>query len=170
MNANTNIQTKPSSLTQPRLRGRGRQAFWVVVLIGGAVALVSYLSGCTGHARHQRGFVAEDGPQNIHKGTEWALQNVDATQEQREKVGAILQELDADLVRWQEERQALKNRFVLALQGEQVNPEQLAKLKSDSGTLVDRALSRTVEVVLKVSEVLTPEQRKKLVANWRVAQ
>jgi len=170
MNTNTDSQTKRFSVTQHRLRGRGRQAFWMIVLIGGAVALVSYASGCTGHPRHQRGFVAQDVPQSIHKGTEWALKNVDATQEQREQIGAILQELDSDVVRWQEERQALKDRFIQVLQGEQVNPEQLAKIKSASVTMADQALSQTVEVVLKVSEVLTPEQRKKLVATWRVSQ
>lgn len=170
MNDKANIQDNQGSISEHRLRGRGRRAFWVIVLIGVAVALASYLPGCTGHPRHQRGFVMEDGPQRIHKGTGWALTQVDATEEQRQEVATILQGLDPDVVRWQEERQALKARFIQALAAEQVNPNELATIKSAGVELADQALSRTVEVVLKVSDVLTPEQRQELVEKWRAHQ
>jgi len=169
MNDKTNIQRKRFSVSQ-HPRGYGRRAFWAIVLLGGMVTLFSYVPGCTGHSRHQRGFLAEDVPQRIHKGTEWALKKVDATPEQRHQVVTILEEVDLDVIRWQEKRRALKDRFIQALQAEQVDPDELATIKSASVTLTDQALSRTTEVVVKVSEILSPAQRRELVANWGAYQ
>lgn len=169
MNDKANIHDSGSVVNQHRIRGRGRRTFWVLVLIGVAVALAGYLPGCAGHHRHE-GIFAKDVRQSIHERAEWALTQVDATDEQREKITAILKDLDSDLVRWQEERRALRSRFMQALQTEQMNPDDLATIKSAGITLTDEALSRTMDVALQVSGVLTPKQREELVTTWRASQ
>jgi Spy/CpxP family protein refolding chaperone len=156
--------------SEHRIRGRGRRVFWGIVLIGVVAALTTYVTGCTDSPRHQRGFFTETVPHRIHDKVDRALTQVDATDEQREKIAVLLKNLDSDMSRWQEERQALRDRFMQALQVEQVNQNDLATIKSAGVTLADQALSRTVDATLKVSEVLTPKQRKELVAKWRSYQ
>jgi Spy/CpxP family protein refolding chaperone len=156
--------------SEHRIRGRGQRVFWVIVLIGVAAALTIYVTGCTDSTRHQRGFFTETLPHRIHDQVGRALTQVDATDEQREKVAVLLKSLDSDTARWQEERQALRDRFMQALQAEQVNQNDLATIKSAGVTLAHQALGRTVDAMFKVSEVLTPKQRKELVAKWRTYQ
>lgn len=170
MNDKTITGGNRAASSEHRIRGRGRQVFWVIVLIGVAAVLTTYVTGCTDSHRHQRGFFTETVPHRIHDKVDWALTQVDATDEQREKVAVLLKDLDSDAARWQEERQALKDRFMQALQAEQVNQNDLATIKSAGVTLADEALGRTVDATLKVSEVLTPKQRKELVAKWRTYQ
>ena len=167
MNDNVTIQDSHVPWSMRRPRGRGRRVFWVIDLIGLTVMVTAYVPGSTGHPRHQRGFVIGDNLQRNHQRTEWALTQLNATQEQRQQVQVILQSLELDAVRWQEERQALNDRLVQAFAATEVKPKELAAIKSAGVALADQALSRTVAVVLTVSEVLTPDQRQDLVARWQ---
>ena len=170
MNDKSVIHDNRAPLSEHRIRGRGRRALWAIVLIGAAAALASYVAGCSEYPRHQRGIFAEHGPRGIQEKVERALTQVDATDEQRQKVAAALKDLDSDATRWQEDRKVLRDRMMQALLAEQVDRNDLATIKSAGLSLADQALSRTVDTTLKLSEVLTAKQRKELVAQWKSDQ
>ena len=48
-----------------------------------------------------------------------------------------------------------------------MSPDELARIQAAGLSLAERAFNRSIHVVLKVSDVLTPEQRKKMVETWR---
>lgn len=160
-------RNEKSPLSEHRAQGRGRRAFGGMLLFGVAVLLLSYLPGCTESSKHQRGIFAQNHSHGIHTRLDWALAKVDATGPQREQVEALLKSLDADAATWQEARSALKARFILALQAEQVSLSDLMQIKADGVALADQALSRTIDTTLKVSEVLTSTQRQELAARWK---
>lgn len=153
-----------------RERGRGRKLFWGALLIVGVLILTGALA--RGGRHHRR--VAELPPEELfarmHQATDWALNTVDATDEQRTRIKAILDELAPDLVTFGSERQALRIRFTKAVQADQVSPDEVEEIRIASLNLAERAINRSLDLLLKVSEVFTPEQRKDLAHAWRVWQ
>lgn len=167
MNNSFFTRIEKSALSEPRPQGRGRRAFGGLLLFGVTLLLISYLPGCSESSRHQRGIFSQNHSHGIQKKLDWVLAKVEATGQQREQVEALLKGLDADAATWQEARSALKTRFMLALQAEQVSLSDLMQIKAEGVALADQAFSRTIDTTLKVSEVLTPAQRQELAARWR---
>ena len=170
MNDKGAIRDNRAGSKDHRFRGRGRRAFWVIVFLGGALALVSYVTACAGPSRHYSAGFTDHSWQAIRQRAEWMMSQVDATDEQRQKIAAIMKDLDSEAIRWQAERQELKERFMQALQTGPVNPHDLAMLKSAGVTLTDQALSRVLDATLQVSQVLTAKQRTELLAKWSSSQ
>lgn len=154
-----------TSPDEPRVRGRGRRTFWVMVFIGAAVAMVSYMMGCVDQHRHHRGLFSAHSAR-----PDWLLTQIETTDEQRQKMGTILTDFEAAAHTWRQEHEALRERFMQALQADQVSAGDLGAIKSTGMRLTDKALSRTVDAALQVSQTLTPEQRRELVAKWSRVQ
>jgi len=158
------FQLDDATITEHRVRGRGRRVFWGILLIGGTLLTVSLLTGCARSHRHPP---AEELQARIERGAEWALWKVEATDEQRTRVKGILQELTPDLVAYQRERELLVAQLATAIETGRNDPEEVARLRTAGLSLADRAIGRSIEVALRVSQVLTSEQRKELAESWK---
>ena len=162
-----------------RSRGHGRQLFWGAVLVGGALILSSVLAGrarSVGNSPYSSGHhwgrsSADLSPEDLQEKTSnvvnVALRRIDASDEQRRKIKSILNEAAPDMLAFQRERQALVDRFIKAVEAERMSPDELASIRAVTVRLVERASDRSIDTVCKVAEVLTPEQRKKLVETLR---
>jgi Spy/CpxP family protein refolding chaperone len=148
-------------------RFRGRLVLLSIGLIAGVLITSSLFAGYGGHRWHHRDLSEEELLQRMTRGTSWALSTVDATDEQRARINAILAELAPDMIRLQGERRVLVGHLIQAVEADQVSPDALARLQTAGLGLAEHALTRSIDVVLKASEVLTPEQRKELAAAWR---
>lgn len=150
-----------------RERGRGRKLFWGALLIVGAVILTGAFARGGRHHRSVAELPAEELFARMHQATDWALNTVNATEEQRIRIKAILDELAPELVTFGSERQVLRSRFTKAVQADQVSPDEVEGIRIASLNLAERAINRSLAMLLEVSEILTPEQRKDLAHAWR---
>ena len=160
-----------------RERGHGRLILGVLVFAAGALVVAGALSGWTRHSRdrHYRNhsFAAQT-PEEIRermtKGLQWFLNGLDTNDEQQRQINAILEELPPTLARFQTQRKNLMNRFVEAVEADQVSTEDFAEIRTATLNLTEEATGLTIDATVRVLEVLTPEQRKKLLELWRQHQ
>ena len=101
------------------------------------------------------------------KGLQWFLNGLDTTDEQQSQINAILEELPPTLARFQTQRKDLMNRFVEAVEADQVSTEDFAEIRTATLNLTEEATGLTIDATVRVLEILTPEQRKKLLELWR---
>ena len=155
-----------------RPRGRGRLPFWIIVLIVGVWLLSSFVFGRSqGHWRHAKwsyaGLTSQDPHKEIKAGVQWALSKVNATAEQRTQVNAILEGLVPEIEKAQHERQALQAQLLKAVAADQIDRAELEEVQAKTFNLTEKAFNQSFDTLLKISKVLTPEQRKELVKSWR---
>jgi Spy/CpxP family protein refolding chaperone len=148
-------------------RFRGRPLLLGVALVAGLLIVASSLAGHGRPRWHQNELSQAELLQNMTKRTAWALRRVDATDEQRARIDTILATLAPELVTLRKERHALMGEFLTIVEADEVGPEELARLHAAGLSLAERAFRRTTDIVLQVSEVLTPEQRQALVQEWK---
>ncbi|MBI5419857.1 MAG: periplasmic heavy metal sensor [Deltaproteobacteria bacterium] len=154
--------------------GRRRRLFRGVAVFASMLLVSGFLAGCARHAkdhharyRHHRELSQDEIRERLGRGATRALDKVNATGEQRARIDAILDGLAPDLAKLQGERRAIRDRFVKALEADKVDPGEVAQVRAAANDLVDRVSARIMDAVVKGSEVLTPEQRRELVAKWR---
>ncbi len=154
-----------------RSRGRGRMLFWGIVFSVGVGLLSSFVFGRSqGHWRNAKGSYArhtsKDPQKEIKAGVQWMLSRVNATVEQRTKVNSILEKLAPEIDKYQSERQALQAQFLKAAEADEISRTELQDIQAKSLSLTEKTLNQSIDTLLKISEVLTPEQRKQLVESW----
>ena len=116
-----------------------------------------WLAGGT-HGAHDPERVLE----HARLATRWVMRVVDATDEQEERVQAIVAAAATDLLelapRHREDREAL----AALLASDPIDRAALETLRADEMALFDRASRRLAAAVADAAEVLTPEQRAEL--------
>jgi periplasmic protein CpxP/Spy len=95
--------------------------------------------------------------------TDWMLNKVKATADQREKVKAIVAATLKDLADVREQHRENRDAFLAALAQPTVDRATLDQLRQSELHLADTASQRIVTTLADVSDVLTPEQRGELV-------
>lgn len=101
--------------------------------------------------------------ERIEFATDWMLNKVKATADQREKVQAIVGESLKDLAGVREQHRENRAAFLAALTQPTVDRATLDQLRQSELRLADTASQRIVTTLADVSDVLTPEQRGELV-------
>jgi protein CpxP len=114
-----------------------------------------------GHGGH--GFGRTHGPDHLRFGIEWALDRVDATDEQVEAIVAIAGSVAEGLSGLHDQHEAQREALVAALAGAAVDREALERLRTEGMALAEDASARLVTAVADAADVLTPEQRRALV-------
>jgi Spy/CpxP family protein refolding chaperone len=94
--------------------------------------------------------------------TDWILRRIDASEEQRQQVQAIVQAAVKDLLPMRDQHHQHRQDLRQALTQPTINRDALGEIRRAELQLADEASSRLVEAIADAAEVLTPEQRAKL--------
>jgi Spy/CpxP family protein refolding chaperone len=147
--------------------GRGaRRLCRQAVIIACAILAFGIVAGCARYHPH-RAKTPEEFRERFDKATQRALKKIDATEDQKARIKPIADDLAIALSGYREEHRALRGRFVKAFEAETVDSEEVARVRADLLALADRASRKFTESIVKASEVLTPEQRRKLAERWK---
>lgn len=150
-------------------RGFGRRLVQGTMFAAGILALSGF-AGCSRHYEQHAEMTPEQMLAKLNRGAEWVLWKVDATDEQEAKVKSVLTGLTPDVAELQARHKVLKMKFTTALAEDQINQDELARLRTAGLDLTDRVFNRSFDAMVQAAAVLTPEQRKKLGEAWKDRQ
>ena len=94
--------------------------------------------------------------------TDWVLKRVDATEEQKVRIKAIVQDAIKDLGQVREQHMQNRQAFMDALTQPSVDRASLQQLRKAELQLAESVSDRLVNAIADAADVLTPEQRGKL--------
>jgi protein CpxP len=95
--------------------------------------------------------------------TRWMLRDIDASDEQQERVARILTGTIDDLFRLKDKHQGNRQAFAAQLGAASLDRAALEEIRKSEIAVADEASKRLVQALADASEVLTPEQRQALV-------
>jgi Spy/CpxP family protein refolding chaperone len=128
--------------------------------LGGSGGPFGHGHGGWGRHGHHR-FSAEE----IRDHVEWMLRDVDASDEQVERITAIATATASELRGLHEQHRGARDQIAAALGGATVDRAALETLRAEHVAAADEASRKITDALAQVAEVLTPEQRAELVAQ-----
>ena len=152
-----------------------RRALWLGIVAGGlgliggvAIGSVETASAARWMARHAWGHAGGHGWHGRHdhgrRAVEWVLDEIEASDEQRIEVEAILDELHAELGGFHDAHHGYRETLVEALTGETVDAAALEEIRAEALALAEQASVELTAAVAAVARVLTPDQRAAIAA------
>jgi protein CpxP len=174
-----NEQNPKTAEVQPPSRKGGRRKFFGGLALGGLLGALTATSfnvwsqaqgspdgghghGCWGHKRTSA-MTPEERTARADFATQWVLSRVDATDEQKKRVQAIVQDAIKDLSEVREQHMKNRQAFMDALSQPTVDRAALQQIRQSEIQLAESASDRFVTAIADAADVLTPEQRGKLV-------
>jgi periplasmic protein CpxP/Spy len=167
-----NEQQTNQSVTKPNSKRR-----WVIAGIGGAIAAGLLALSAVGHAgpgmhgHHGHGMWAEMSPEQadkrIDKMVNWVLDDVNATPEQKQRVAQIAKEAAQELLPMRKQHKEARGRAVDLFAQPSIDRAAIEQLRVAELQLGEAASKRITNAIADAAEVLTPEQRVKLAAEWK---
>ena len=160
----------------PPARTGGRRKFFGGLALGGLLGALAAASfnvwsqgapdsgpgrGCWGHKRTS--MTSEERAARADFATQWVLSRVDATPEQKTRIQAIVQDAIKDLSQVREQHMKNRQAFMDALSQPTVDRATLKQIRQSEMQLAESASDRFVTAIADAADVLTPEQRGKLV-------
>ncbi|MDH5477200.1 MAG: periplasmic heavy metal sensor [Nitrospinota bacterium] len=146
----------------------------LVVVVAAAAALAMAVGVATG----KPGFMRHHGPwghgknmtqEDLADFSEFAVKrfsrHIEATDQQR---GALQKQVDAVIPKMMDlhkRKDAVRQKVIAALAQEKVDRAALESARQEAAALANEASGLIMETALAASEILTPEQRKELVAH-----
>ncbi|MEO8631057.1 MAG: periplasmic heavy metal sensor [Betaproteobacteria bacterium] len=175
------MSEQDSNATEPQHphgRRGGRRKFFRGMALGGLLGTLAMSSfsvwsqtqspdgerhgrGCWGHKRMSAA-TPEERAARADKATQWMLGKVDATDEQKTRIKAIVQDALKDLSQAREQHMKNRQAFVDTLAQPSVDREKLKSIRGDEMRMAESASDRMVNAIADAADVLTPEQRGKL--------
>ena len=123
-------------------------------------------TGCGRHHHDHGSMTAGEIAERMEDTAEFALDYVDATEDQTQQVNATLKAVAPDLVGYRDEHRALTQRMRELLGSDNIDRDELEIIRQEMLDLFDRATVRGMGALADVAEVLTLQQRQKLIAKW----
>ena len=152
--------------TTSRTPGRKRRPRWILMSIAGALALV--IGGMTWGAVAHSGR-SWDGDK-FEKFVEWKVEDmldeVEASDDQRDQVLAIVKAAVADLRETRDLKREMRHDLIAALTKETIDRNELELLRQRKMETVDGMSQRVLTALADTAEVLTHEQRQELAAEF----
>jgi Spy/CpxP family protein refolding chaperone len=170
MNQSNPANTMNGYSQQRRRRGgwsRFLGGFLMGALLAGSAVVYSQVgrgtqlgfSGPGWFGRHNGTGTIETAMERAEFATDWMLTRIQATDEQRQRVKAIVDNAIRDLYPAKEQHQQNRQALVQALLQTPVDRGALETARQSELQLAETVSSRLVGVLADVSEILTPEQR-----------
>jgi protein CpxP len=138
----------------------------VLTLLGGATAYV-YARGGGMHHGWDSSMSSEEIADRIEHGVKYMLADVDATPDQKAKVTAILQGAAKDVHALHDQHMAARNQFHEIFSAATIDRARLETVRTEELHLADDASKRIVTALADAAEVLSPEQRTKLMEEMQ---
>lgn len=168
MEPNANDTTPPAGPNCPRPehrrhhRGRGlRRGLFLLVAAGGFAFLLPKAIAGAGWSCARIDTVEQAQDKAMHA-TDFVLDRVDATDEQRDRIEAIVETAVPRVFATHGEGRAIRERARAALLQEPIDAAALEAARKDAIALIDRESAQMVEEIIAAGSVLTPEQRTRL--------
>ena len=180
--------TEPNSdaPTQPAAASN-RKRRWTVLVLG--VATLVTVGALTAHRHAEAGAMGfgghghGHGPGGWHGGmgdmdpavmakridarVAYMLAEIDATPEQRERIAKILKGLANDMQQNRQRHVQARQQSLELLAAPTIDRAQLEKLRVEQMQLGDVTSRRMLQAMMDGAEVLSPEQRAKLIERWQ---
>jgi protein CpxP len=184
--------TEPNSdaPTQPAATSNGKRRW---TLLGLGVAALATVGALTAHRHAQAGAMGfgghGHGPGGWHGGmggmggigdmdpavvakridarVAYMLAEIDATAEQRERIATILKGLANDMQQNRQRHMQARRQSLELLAAPTIDRAQLEKLRVEQMQLGDVTSRRILQAMMDSAEVLSPEQRAKLIERWQ---
>lgn len=170
------IEQKPEATAVQPVAGKrgGRRKFFSGLALGGLLGTLAATSfnvwsqaqgpdgrGCWGHKR-MSALTPEQRAERADFATDWVLKRVEATEDQKVRIKAIVQDAIKDLGQVRDQHVQNREAFVSALTQPNVDRASLQQLRKAELQLAESASDRLVNAIADAADVLTPEQRGKL--------
>ncbi|TMG77118.1 MAG: periplasmic heavy metal sensor [Betaproteobacteria bacterium] len=157
----------------PEKRRRFFKRAAIATLIGGIAAGIGIKAYAQGGGRcgwHRSSFgVGPLDPATVDEHLERMLKHlyveIDATDEQKAKLGPIVKQAAKDLLPLRDKIQDARKRTVELLTGDAVDRAAIEALRAEHLQLAEQASRRIAQALADAAEVLTPAQRKELAAR-----
>ena len=117
------------------------------------------------HGRWGHGHSPEAMREHVQVAVKWALRGVDATEDQQQKVSAILAAALEEATRLKERHRENREAFAAGLAGATVDRAALEEARKAELELAEEASQVLVKALADAAEALTPEQRKELLEH-----
>ena len=157
--------------TPDRAARRKARPRWILMSIAGALVLVVGGMTWSAVAYSDRSWDEEKMERFVEWKVEDMLDEIDATDDQREKVHAIAAAALTDMEEFRDFGREGRQALIEALTQETVDREALETLRQNKLAAADRASQRLLTALADTAEVLTPAQRQELAAelesHWR---
>jgi Spy/CpxP family protein refolding chaperone len=163
----------PSEAPNPLLKQKGdgpRRTLWIATLAIAIAAVVAYTTNAfsfgPGHWHRSGGMFAPFDPARAEERADRAVRHLaielDATNEQQEKLRAIVRATVKDLVPMRDQAHAARLQARELLTRETIDRAALERFRTEQVALADAFSKRLAQAVGDAADVLTPGQRRKL--------
>lgn len=136
----------------------------VVTWLAPLVLAPLVLAGCRGH--HHGNMTEAELAERMEDVAEYALDHVDATEQQTAQVNAVLRGAAPDLVAFRREHRELSAKLRAELAKDTIDRAQVEVLRQEGLDLADRASARAAQALIDAAEKLNADQRRKLTEKW----
>lgn len=144
-------------------RGIRMMAAGMLLAISATVALSAWAApGEGGHGRHHGGGAAHGMFMGSGRHLDRMLDTVNASEAQRAQIKQIVSQAAADLKGSRESSRSLRERSMQIFAAPSVDPAAAESVRQQMIAQHDATSRRTLQAMLDISRVLTPEQRGKL--------
>ena len=137
---------------------------------GGALTTMAVGAGAHGgwgHGFRMHGHHGQMDPdrvvERVQRFSAWTLGSVDATDEQRDRIDAILAAAVNDIFPLRAEHHAHTRDLIAELARPQLDRDRLERVRTAELALAEQATARMLDATVEIAEVLDPEQRQRLV-------
>lgn len=150
---------------------KGRKLLW-----GGLLALIASVTviGAITHAAPEHfgpwgamhgEFNPERASKHVKKAVDWVLEDADASNDQKAKVNTIMQAALQDLLPLHKQLADAHQQVAQLMSQPTIDRAAVEQIRASQIALLDTASKRLTQAIEDAGEVLTPEQRQKLIAE-----
>lgn len=155
----------------PGKRGLKWVAAGLVLAISSTIGLSAWaqpgFGGHGGHGRHGGAGLFMGSPEHMNRGVDRMLDGLNATDAQRAQIKQIVQQAAADLKGQRETGKSLRERSMQIFSAPTVDAAAAESVRQQMLVQHDNASRRTLQAMLDISRVLTPEQRAKVAERMK---